>query len=163
MSLPITCPTCTEDVELLHLFFDYPFASNCWHAFNLVYDMHDVQSAPQWVLINKLETAKHEEAVNICIILWGIWFWRNKKVWNNQVVNPAIAMEHSFNIVRDWRTASQKTQLHSSRKEVAVAEDRRWKPPAVGTLKLNVDASFDPGGSTFSVGMVIRDSEGSFV
>lgn len=77
--LPISCPICNVDVEhLLHLFFECPFARNCWNAHNLVYDMHDVQSAPQWVL-NKLETAKHEEAVNICIILWGIWFWRIRK------------------------------------------------------------------------------------
>lgn len=79
------------------------------------------------------------------------------------MVNPAIAMDHSSNIVKAWRAARQKTQLHFAGKEAAVTEDKRWKPPAIGTLKLNVDASFDPGATKFSVGMVIRDSEGSFV
>lgn len=40
-----------------------------------------------------------------------------------------------------------------------VSEAIRWKPPEVGSIKLNVDASFFPGANSFSVGMVIRDHE----
>lgn len=101
VSVLIICPVCHMDVEhLLHLFFDCPFANNCWSTVNMNYDMKEVESAPQWVL-NKLETAKHEDVINICVVLWGIWFWRNKRVWNDQVVNPVITMEKSFNILRD--------------------------------------------------------------
>lgn len=38
-----------------------------------------------------------------------------------------------------------------------------WKPPELNCFKLNVDASFRTGASTFSVGMVLRNHEGSFI
>ncbi|KAK1355159.1 hypothetical protein POM88_048415 [Heracleum sosnowskyi] len=37
------------------------------------------------------------------------------------------------------------------------------KKPADGTLKVNVDASFQPGASAIIVGMVLRDCTGNFV
>lgn len=80
VNLPITCLICITVIEhLLHLFFDCPFAKSYYQAVGLNYEMKEVVSAPQWVL-NKLETAKHDEVVKICITLWGILFWRNKKV-----------------------------------------------------------------------------------
>lgn len=83
IAIPIISLMCNVDIEHPpHLFFDCPFASNCWHAANLNYDMMEVFSAPEWQL-NKLEVAKHEEIVKICVVLGGIWFWRDKKVWNN--------------------------------------------------------------------------------
>ena len=107
VTLPITCPMCNADIEhLLRLFFDCPSASSCWHAVNLDYDVKEVQSVPHWVL-SKLELASHEEVISICVVLWGIWYWRNKKVRNNQMINPTtIAMENSFNLLKDWKPAS---------------------------------------------------------
>lgn len=124
--------------------------------------MEDKQSAPQWIL-NKLEVAKHEEVVNICVVLWGIWYWRNKKVWDDQTMNPVIAMENSSNVLKEWKAARQKHFPSSSCKVNRASESRRWEPPKFGTIKLNVDASFFPEASTFSIGMVIRNHEGVFV
>lgn len=67
-------------------------------------------------MLNKLELAKHEEVVDICVALWGIWFWPNKRVWNNQMMNPSIAMENSFRILRDWKVARQRVQLGISQR-----------------------------------------------
>lgn len=160
---PVTCLICSVDIEhLLHLFFDCTFARSCWQFAGLIYDMQEVESAPQWVL-NKLETAKHDEVVKICITLWGIWFWHNKKVWHNHLANPQIAMENSFRILRDWKAARQKDQAYTSTKPRIATGDRRWKAPEEGVLKLNVDASFVAGECSFSVGMVLRDHEGVFL
>ncbi|XP_074352364.1 uncharacterized protein LOC141691531 [Apium graveolens] len=38
-----------------------------------------VFSAPEW-LLQKLSSARYDEVVAICLVLWGIWFWRNKRV-----------------------------------------------------------------------------------
>lgn len=40
--------------------------------------------------------------------------------------------------------------------------DTHWRAPAVGDLKINVDASIYDGSSKFSVGMILRDHTGSF-
>lgn len=94
VSLPIMCPMCNVDVEhMLHLFFDCQFANSCWQSVGLNYDMREVHSATDW-LLQKLEKGKHDEITSICLVLWGIWFWRNKKVWQNQCIKSAIAMEN---------------------------------------------------------------------
>lgn len=61
--------------------------------------MSSVEYGPDW-LVNKLSVCKDEEAVKVCIILWGIWMWRNKKVWEGKTVTVAIAMDSSFKSVK---------------------------------------------------------------
>ncbi|KAL8148277.1 hypothetical protein AgCh_005591 [Apium graveolens] len=68
----------------------------------LVYDMQEVEDVTIW-LLGKLSTARDEEVRKICTTLWGIWFWRNKKVWEDKSTTPAIAMDSSLKIVADWR------------------------------------------------------------
>ena len=85
--LPITCPVCNADKEhLLHLFFDCRFAENCWQSVDLKYDMREAYSVSD-CLLHESAIAKYEDIVSICLVLWGIWFWRNKKVWQNQWMN----------------------------------------------------------------------------
>ena len=41
--------------------------------------------------------------------------------------------------------------------------EKKWTPPEEGELKLNVDASMFPGTNIFSIGMLIRYHQGSFL
>lgn len=54
-----------------------------------------IHLSPDW-LIHKIVNASHEEIIRIVKVLWGLWFFRNKKVWENKIVTPIIAM--------DWTT-----------------------------------------------------------
>lgn len=73
ISVPITCPMCSNDVEhLLHVFFDCTFSTQCWNHVGLCYDMHLIEYAPTW-LLNKISETNTEEANKVCIVLWGIW------------------------------------------------------------------------------------------
>lgn len=163
VDIPNTCPMCDADIEnSMHLFFGCQYATGCWDAVHLKHDLGEVTSASQWVLC-QLETAKNEELMNMCVVLWGIWYWRNKKVWSNQTISPGVAMDNSFAILRDWKAARQKVQRGNGGTEGGSVRDRKWKTPEPGTLKLNVDAAFKTEDSTFSIGMVIRDHEGVFV
>lgn len=84
---------CQTDVEhLLNVFLDCRFASQYWEYVGLVYDMQMVEYAPDW-LLNKLSTTPSEEIQIIVKVLWGVWFWRNKKVWEGKCVSPATAMD----------------------------------------------------------------------
>lgn len=103
--VPITCPLCNNDVEyMLHLFFDCNFAADCWAHANAMQDMTEVEAAPSW-LLDKLATASVEELVKISMVLWGIWNWRNRKVWDNKSVTGAFAMDESFKTLTNWREA----------------------------------------------------------
>ena len=164
VDLPIICPMCDMDVEhLLHLFFDCPFAQNCWQYVGRTFDMDSVEDAPQW-LLQKLKEADPEEVMLIARVLWGIWFFRNRRVWENKVVSAMVAMEWSAKYIADWRKAKESRIVVSrSNSPSSPADAQRWKTPAEGYLKLNTDASIKLGEETFSVGLILRDHKGAFV
>lgn len=63
-------------------------------------DMSRVECAPSW-LLQKLSLANNDEMTLIARVLWGIWFFRNKKVWDNKTVNSVIAMDWSAKYFAD--------------------------------------------------------------
>lgn len=71
---------CNLGIEhLLHVFFDCQFARDCWQYAGRSYDMQDVEYGPDW-LVQKLSSVGDDESILIAKALWGIWFFRNKKV-----------------------------------------------------------------------------------
>lgn len=48
--------------------------------------------------------------MKICVILWGIWHWRNKNVWDDKMVTPVFAMDSSFQLYSEW-TEARKQQV----------------------------------------------------
>lgn len=158
ISLPILCPMRGVDVEhILYIFFGCSFAQLCWRYARHLYDIHHVENASEG-LLQKISTASGEELHLISKVLWGIWFFRNKKVWENKVVTHVIAMDWSFRFFKDWELAKTSRATRRSTNIPAVASHRQnWIPPTTDTLKLNVDASVTSGFDSFSIGPVIRD------
>lgn len=163
-NVPITCPLCVKDIEhMTHIFFDYDFATDCWRHMNLVYDMREVEVVSEW-LLDKLEKAPVEESSRICTVSWGIWYWLNKKVWEDRVSTPASAMDGTFSIVNEWKRARQGVvKINQGGLGNNQSDAGKWLPPEEGMLKVNVDASMFQGSPSFTVGMVLRDSRGSFI
>lgn len=162
--LPTECSMCNSGVEdLNHLFFTCPFALACWHYVNMVFDMSLEGSVPSWLLA-KLEVASESEGIVIAKVLWGIWFFRNKKIWENKVVTAIVAMDWSAKSIANWSQAKSQKFKHSTTSSCSVSPDLvKWKKPVAGTLKLNVDAAVRLGADVFSMGLVLRDSAGAFV
>lgn len=69
--------------------------------------MSQVEDVSVWIL-DTLSNGNMENSMKVCTILWGIWMWRNKKVWEGKSVSAAIAMDNSFNHVSEWRLARTK-------------------------------------------------------
>lgn len=108
---------CETDLEhLLHVFFDCAFASQCWQLMGMHFDMWSVEDAAEW-LLNKLETGRYAELIRIAMTLWTIWFFRNKKVWDNKVVTPKFAVDWSLKQLQEWKSAvvsNLQTPQHSA-------------------------------------------------
>lgn len=72
------------------------------------------------------------------MIIWGIWHWRNKRVWDGKIVTPEFAMNNSFRMYSEWTTARQRqvtaTPIPLCADETAKKPDNKWKPPAVGIM-----------------------------
>lgn len=127
------------------------------------FDMSLVESAPDW-LLQKLGSSHKEELILIAKVLYGIWFFRNKKVWEHKLVNGTIAMEWSAKFFHDWNVA-RKTSTSCANMTTAVNKpaSHKWKSPAMGSYKLNTDAAVRLGEETYSIGLVLRDHHGDFV
>lgn len=165
VDLPIICSMCERDIEhLLHIFFDCGFAAECSQRMGLVYNMESVEFAPSW-LLDRINNENPEIVERIVTVLWGIWFARNQKVWEGKVITAATAMDISRNQIVDWQTAMSRKASQNSRvvEKTKAVRITRWKPPEMGQLKLNVDASLFVGENSFSVGMLIRNEVGGFV
>lgn len=114
--------------------------------------------------MDKISSALSDETVKICIVLWGVWFWRNKRVWDGKHVTAAYATDSSFIKYTEWIEA-KKIQASSLPRltENAQRFESRWCCPQIGSLKVTVDVSVFENASTFRVGMVLRDHLGSFI
>ena len=115
-------------------------------------------------LLNRLCSETSDNLIKVASVIWGVWWARNKCVWDGQKMSPAIAMHWSSKQITNWRQAQDKrkaarNQLERDRN----AYTTRWSVPNHGELKLNVDASVLDGANFFSVGMVLRDHHGTFV
>ena len=97
-------------------------------------------------------------------MLWGIWFVRNKKLWEGKSITPAITVKLSSTQVEDWQSAMHRKELYSAGFSRTEEQDcSRWSRPQEGWVKLNVDASVFNGVDSFAVGMVLRDDKGEFI
>ncbi|KAL8103577.1 hypothetical protein AgCh_027958 [Apium graveolens] len=93
--------------DLLHAFFNCQFALACWQYTDMIFDMSLVDFAPSWLLA-KLELGFADEALNLARVVWGIWFFQNKNVWENKVVTTGIAIDWIAKIISDWKEARAK-------------------------------------------------------
>lgn len=122
-----------------------------------------VEDAPSW-LLQMLSSAKDEEIAKICTGLWGVWVWRNKKVWEGKSVTTAIAMDNSSKHIKEWRVKRIKSKGGTQNQQhLGSMSGHRWKPSDPNVLKVNVDASFRSAEASSSVGMVLRNHDGDFL
>lgn len=71
MQVPIGCTMCVGEIEhLRHLFCECSFAQECWRRVGLVYNMRDVESAPDW-LLDRMSNENEENLIKIAAVLWG--------------------------------------------------------------------------------------------
>ncbi|KAL8098518.1 hypothetical protein AgCh_031335 [Apium graveolens] len=67
-------------------------------------------------------------------------------------------------MVNDWKVMKKMQQgVSQSKRKVVQKMDTKWSTPEASVIKLNGDASVFPGPDTFSIGMLIRNHQCSFV
>lgn len=76
---------------------------------------------------------------------------------------PAVVMKWSKKQVEDWQEVNKKKNATSRHSSVAQRQIISWKPPNEGSFKINVDAAVKEGQDTYTVGMVLRNSQGHFL
>ncbi|KAL4361670.1 hypothetical protein GQ457_04G031690 [Hibiscus cannabinus] len=102
-------------------------------------------------MFDRFTANRHQE---ILIIIWAIWFARNKLVHENTVQTRSEIVTFIRGYLAELKAVS--TKLSHPNVRVAV----RWVPPHENQVKINVDASFSSTATRSTSGMIIRDNKG---
>ncbi|KAL5558848.1 hypothetical protein UlMin_035059 [Ulmus minor] len=104
------------------------------------------------------ECLKGDKMELLCVLLWRIWFRRNKwiheKIWLDDNSCLAWAQQH----LEDFKSASNKQTIPHT-----PTAAHPWKPPEVGIVKINTDAAWCNHTKKFGLGVVICDHSGSIL
>lgn len=113
-NIPVECPMCNSEFEYLsHVFFGCNFASSYWQEKGIRSILWNVEDASGW-LLDRLCSEKYEVLAEMAMTLWGIWFFRNKKVWERKVVIAQFVMEWSSRQLEHGKAAKHKVKVVKS-------------------------------------------------
>ncbi|XP_012085858.1 uncharacterized protein LOC105644961 [Jatropha curcas] len=128
------------------------------------FDGYDFSAAPVSsfgeFLVHVLSTLPASRIPSFAMLLYQIWFARNKLVWQQQIASPYSVVTAAACGLRDWLSH----QVRSSSRHTVLGQILpRWIAPPEGAVKCNVDATIYTLDNKFSYGAVIRDHRGSFI
>ncbi|KAL4290070.1 hypothetical protein GQ457_14G014880 [Hibiscus cannabinus] len=90
-------------------------------------------------------------------VLWGIWRCRNTWLHERSLYPLHLVVEDDVLLCLDYASASASTQISPP----AAAAPPHWRPPSVGSVKVNVDGAFLPSACLGAIGVIARDSSGA--
>ena len=91
------------------------------------------------------------------MVAWMVWFRRNQVLFAGGGVNNLMLVERAHKARLDYVAYAQRIYAPSRSREGSGA--RQWAPPAVGSVKINSDASVGADG-WIGLGAVARNDQG---
>ncbi|KAK9929437.1 hypothetical protein M0R45_026537 [Rubus argutus] len=151
------CPLCDEEVETpMHVLRDCTIASEVLSIAPLaLVTSATIHSCVHSWLLDQLRHLSKSSFSLLLMLLWAIWRNRNSTVWDevsksaSDIVPVTMGWWEEFRSVHTSSNVPQQPRLH------------KWKPPPLGLVKLNVDASFNLISGGAGLGGVFRDSQGT--
>ncbi|KAL4324720.1 hypothetical protein GQ457_11G026460 [Hibiscus cannabinus] len=153
------CPLCGvgfEDIQ--HVLRDCPDSSAALRqaGFN-----GSLLSADQVTVVGWLGLAASSLSLScfalLLSVLWGLWRRRNTWVHERSLYPLHLVVEDVVLLCLDYASAS--TSIQVSRPLLLLPP--HWRPPPVGSVKVNVDGAFLPFARLGAIGVIARDRSGA--
>ncbi|KAL5773510.1 hypothetical protein ACOSP7_013101 [Xanthoceras sorbifolium] len=165
ITLDDSCFDCGESCEdLNHLFRQCTTTIETWKScwVGMENSWLFIGDWEEWIL-NHLKNntmipvlnGKCPSSVWFAFILWFIWKWRCKKIFDPNFCPPPCIQLYIMKYVHDWVNASNNAPLFATKHPLTVC----WSPPPSTWVKVNVDGSHRCNSNLIAVGGVIRNSE----
>jgi len=161
---------------------------NDWHIF---FECHKVEevwvAAGLWNFIkDKLKTADgfvdlffqlfnrlaQENLHMFAMTMWCIWKRRNEKLWNDVDTRPEVSVRLARESLYQWQQVRLKQtcmgNVSDSGNNTVITQNNntnvtRWRKPALGEVKCNVDAAIFKDQRCYDVGMCLRGGNSEFI
>lgn len=158
--IDVLCPVCQCRIEsIIHVFRDCHYARISWALSpipNLLLQS-DLGDAWHWFLEVKDKLSKEDFDLFVCIC-WSIWRNRNRVVHEGRRDDPAMSASFAPAYVQEFKAA----QPHFSRPRPPETSPD-WQPPAVGSFKVNFDASVTCSTPSIGLGVVVHNHMGNVI
>jgi hypothetical protein len=119
-----------------------------------------------------LERLAKENLHMFAMNMWCIWKRRNEKLWNDVDTRPEVSVRLACESLYQWQQVRLK-QKHmgnvsdSGNNTTIILNNNnnvtRWRKPALGEVKCNVDAAIFKDQRCYGVGMCLRGGNGEFI
>ncbi|KAF7809070.1 putative ribonuclease H-like domain, reverse transcriptase zinc-binding domain-containing protein [Senna tora] len=164
--IPISplCPFCSNHNEtLIHLFLECEFSKQVWLKAGSNIQIQYYRDFDSWIKANA--TCKDISTLNIprgtvfIYLLWHIWNSRNNLIFNLVTVKPEqVAYKGLAAAAEFWHLTNSSKSISQLKDNVHV----NWSPPKEGWTKLNTDGACSGNPGVFSVGGILRNSNGNW-
>ncbi|XP_018820941.2 uncharacterized protein LOC108991215 [Juglans regia] len=158
------CPICNLNEETIsHVMWSCPATVDVWGDTRSPiskWPSGDCNFEQKW--LDLCRVMDQESMEKVAVIMRGIWYRRNKYVFENKFWRPGNVVQMAVTGLEDYYSVNEKkTGLNKGK-----GEDRgksHWRCPVDVDFKVNFDGAFDQSSSKIGMGVVIRDKKGEVV
>jgi len=112
-------------------------------------------------LVSYLYNRLNDDLLSLTVAVFHrIWLRRNKLIFEKQFSSPMMVFKEASKLIEDFRNFNRKESLLRAPVVQSLIGCKVWKPPDVGFLKVNWDASVNVNAGVIGLGCVIRNEEG---
>lgn len=110
------------------------------------------------LILTLLTNLPRESAELFGAVIWQLWKEHNSLFWSGSCKLASDIPHAAKMFLQEWNQVQQHKEISVNRHAC-----QAWHAPPLGYLKVNIDAAFFEDSNHIGLGMVIRDSNGSFV
>jgi hypothetical protein len=159
------CPRCYNQVETIHhVFLDCEWSKHVWFSSTLSINQHHnkFNSFFDWFDF----FAKHADKLQleqITATIYGIWYARNQKVFQNKELPPYDVGQKAISQLHEYQQLNILTRTNHRSDPTGTSRHNISRSPSLrGNRKINVDAHLSSDGHWHS-GLLLRRLDGSVV
>jgi ribonuclease HI len=112
-------------------------------------------------LISYLLSKMNADLMSLSVLIFHrIWLRRNRLIFEGQFSSPLKVFSEASSLFDDFKRFNSKDSMGLVSCPVRPDHGKLWKPPSIGSLKINWDASLNVNSDLVGMGCVIRKGEG---
>jgi hypothetical protein len=167
----VLCPRCFLKEETIeHTFMLCPHATKVWFGSKLGIKFdQQLTNFPDW-LAYAISTLKEEDVIYMVAIIYGIWYARNQKIFEDRDIEGHVTIESANTSIQEYQqalhaTSQQGTSTRSSnshRQRPSSNTPKHWFKPNQGVIKVNSDANL-ANPDRWGLGATFRDCDGELI